>query len=177
MRNAAGAVNSCADTADELDDAILLREVVHGIEVIHGEASLLVDDGERIVDLVRHTGCEAADGGELLRVLHLREDGHAALIRRLEALHEELHEKEGGNDDKGHAEAENQQDVGLQRAHGPQNGLLGLDRHHHEIGAGNARVRSGPAGAVSSRKPAGRDGVAHGRQGQRTLFQKTAKIF
>ena len=121
-----------------------------------------------------HPGRQPADGGELLVVLHLGEDRHAAFVAGLQASHQMLHQQVRDQNDDGDAAAEDQQQFAAQGRPGFVDVQGGLDRQEHEVrarqaGIGHHEVLS----AVILPGPhRGLEGL--GRQGQGQLVQHLA---
>jgi hypothetical protein len=69
-------------------------------EQILDEPGFLVDDGQRIVDLVGHTGGQAADGGQLVGILHLVQGLDAPPVGGMDAIDKVGGHAQDGNDDQ-----------------------------------------------------------------------------
>ncbi len=76
---------------------------VDGKQVLD-EPGLLVDDGQRVVDLVGHPRCQAADGCQLVGIRHLVQGLYPALVRRMDSVDQVGGDAEDGGQDQGDAE-------------------------------------------------------------------------
>ena len=138
--DAAGAFHGALDGLQQVDEPVLALEVAAHVQQVEAKARLLVDDGQGVVDLMGHPGRQPADGGELLVVLHLGEDRHAAFVAGLQASHQMLHQQVRDQHDDGDAAAEDQQQFAAQGRPGFVDVQGGLDRQEHEVRARQAGI-------------------------------------